>query len=65
MSITNYKNKYTLMAIDGTYNTGENYLNYLNMGYFDITNNIPIEISMIGTGKQHFKQHLNKINGNN
>ena len=51
MSITNYKNKYTLMAIDGTYNTGENYLNYLNMGYFDITNNIPIEISMIGTGK--------------
>lgn len=44
-----HKNKYTFIAIDGTYSNGENYSPSLNMGYFDIFNNIPIEITFEGT----------------
>lgn len=56
--------KYTFVAIDGTYSTGENYTNSLNMGYFDITNNIPIEIDLIGPqGKnREYQELMNKIN---
>ena len=45
------KTQYTIVAVDGTYNN-TNYNNdkkletSLNMGYFDISNNIPIEINL-------------------
>lgn len=48
-----HKNSYTFMAIDGMYGLGKNYDNFLNMGYFDITNDIPIEIDQIGIGKKN------------
>ena len=58
------KTKYTFVAVDGTYSTGENYKNSLSMGYFDITNNIPIEIDLIGPqGKnREYQELMNKIN---
>ncbi len=51
------KNKYSILSIDGTYSTGENYKNCLNMGYFDATNNIPIEIDMIGINGKNKELH--------
>lgn len=60
----NNKNKYTFMAIDGTYSNGENHLNSLNMGYFDVINDIPIEIDLKGTESKNKEvdELVNKIN---
>jgi len=44
----NDKHRYTFIAVDGTYSNGINYSPSLNMGYFDIFNNIPIEITFEG-----------------
>ena len=50
----NDKHKYTFVAVDGTYSNGNDYSPFLNMGYFDIFNNIPIEITFEGV------EHRNK-----
>lgn len=43
-----HKNVYTFIGVDGTYSNGEDYKPSLNMGFFDILNNIPIEITYEG-----------------
>jgi len=43
------KNEYIFMAIDGTNNNNHKYDIMLNMGYFDINNKIPIDLTCNGT----------------
>lgn len=50
------KTQYTIIGVDGTYNNTNYNINpkvetSLNMGYFDITNGIPLEIDHIGNKK--------------
>jgi DDE family transposase len=42
-----------IIAIDGTYNINNNYELMLNIGVFDISNNIPINIKLIGADNQN------------
>lgn len=52
-AIKNKRNKYVFMGVDGTYSNGENYNNSLNMGYFDVMNDIPIEIDIKGINNKN------------
>src|ERR1700722_13143159 len=38
-----------LMGIDGTYNNDNNYNEIMNMGFYDITNSIPVHLKSYGT----------------
>jgi hypothetical protein len=64
------KTQYTIIAVDGTYNN-TNYKNNhkletsLNMGYYDVNNNIPLTIDPIIDGNNcEIKSFLNYVNNN-
>jgi len=44
----NFQNTLVTIAVDGTYNNNRNYEEMLNMGFYDVTNNIPIDIESFG-----------------
>lgn len=45
----NQENNLSLIAIDGTYNNDQKCNEMLNMGFYDISNGIPIDIKLYGT----------------
>jgi Transposase DDE domain len=47
-SLCNNKDKYKIIAVDGTYNNDKNYNEMLNLGIFDVSNNVPIDIECFG-----------------
>lgn len=62
-----------LIAVDGTYNNGWNHKDSLNMGFFDITNGIPIDIVSEGNKNkngevfcctEYIRTHLSVFQGN-
>jgi len=43
--IADSKHRYSFMAVDGTYSNGTNYENSLTLGFFDVLNDIPIDLT--------------------
>lgn len=71
-SLVNYfnctynENGYKLIAVDGTYNNDNKMNELLNMGFYDVTNGIPIDIKSYGKeGKnKEIASAINYINSN-
>lgn len=45
--------KYEFVAIDGTHTNGIGYDNVVHMGYYDVTNKIPLDLNTNGMGKKN------------
>lgn len=54
----NPKHEDICIAIDGTYNTNNKHDIMLNMGLFDINNQIPISLDLIGTKNRNNEVHV-------
>jgi hypothetical protein len=64
-NIINNKNKYTYVAVDGTYSNDINKDEILNLGFYDVCNNIPIDIVSCSKNKNgEVKQTINYIKKN-
>jgi len=64
------KNKYAIISIDGTYNNDHKHREILNMGFFDSTNSIPINLISCKNGSKnkeilyatkYISSHLNEF----
>jgi len=51
--IAESKHRYSFMAVDGTYSNGINYENSLTLGFFDVLNDIPIDLTYFGNNSKN------------
>lgn len=64
-NIINKSGPYKYIAVDGTYTNNRNHKEVLNLGFYDITKNIPIELISYNNKKNgEVKQTINYISNN-